>query len=52
MVVSNRPSGDVNDIRLVHAWRPTGSQTILWAQDMSNNRLLHLVQWGNSFTCL
>jgi|GEM_PF-3487802 len=47
MAVSNRPTQDVNDIRLVSAWRPAGSQTILWAQDMKTGDLLHLVQWGN-----
>lgn len=46
MVVSNRPSDNVNDIQLIRAWRPTGSLTTLWAQDMTYGRLLHLVQWG------
>jgi hypothetical protein len=47
MVVSIRPTSGVNDIRLISAWRPAGSQTILWAQDMATNTLLHLVQWGD-----
>lgn len=49
MVVSNRPTRNADDIRLIHAWRPAGSQTLIWAQDMSNGRLLHLVQWGEKF---
>jgi len=47
MVVSNRPTGNVNDIRLIQAWRPAGSQTTLWAQDMASGRPLQLVQWGD-----
>ncbi len=47
MVVGNRPTTNVGDIRLIHAWRQAGSQTILWAQDMETMRPLHLVQWGD-----
>lgn len=47
MVLSTRPTVNDNDIRLIPAWQPVGSQTILWAQDMETRRLLHLVQWGD-----
>lgn len=47
MVVSNRPTTNVGDIRLIPAWRVAGSQTTLWAQDMETMRPLHLVQWGD-----
>lgn len=48
MVVQSQPSGDAHDIRLIGAWRPANSQTVLWAQDMKTGRLLYLVQWGDS----
>jgi len=47
MVVQNRPTNDLGNIQLLHAWRPAGSQTLLWAKDMSTGRLLHLMQWGD-----
>lgn len=47
MAVRHVPSGNRREITLIHAWMPRGSRTVLWAQDMSTGRLLHLVQWGN-----
>src|SRR6266567_3746201 len=46
--LTNRPVGDTKRFGLIRYWRPSGSQTTLFAKNMSTNRLVHLLRWGDS----
>lgn len=47
MAIVYRPQGDLKSYDLIRSFRPAGSQTVVWAQDMSTGRLLRLLRWGN-----
>jgi len=46
-VVIQNPSAGNGPIRLVRAWQPQGTQTVVWALDMDTGQPLLLVEWGN-----
>jgi hypothetical protein len=45
MVIANQPTSGRPE--MIQAWRPSGSTTVLWAQDMFTGVPLHLVRWGD-----
>lgn len=47
MAILNQPSGNRNFYDLIRFFRPTGSTTVVWAQDMTTGTILNLLRWGN-----
>lgn len=47
MAIQHTPSGDPKFFDLIRFFRPSGSRTIAWAQDMDRNAILRLLRWGD-----
>lgn len=47
MAIQHYPTGDRKSYDLIRFFRPTGSQTVVFAQDMGSGRLLRLLRWGS-----
>lgn len=47
MAIQNQPTGDRRFVEFIRYWRPHGSQTVLWVQEMKTQRMCHMLRWGN-----
>lgn len=47
MAIQNFPTGNREYFDLIRYFRPSGSQTVSFAQDMGTGQLLRILRWGN-----
>lgn len=47
MTIQNWPTGNRQSFEMIQSFRPAGSNTVVWAQDMGNRVLLRMLRWGN-----
>ncbi len=47
MPVYHYPDGNRTYFEFIRYWRPQGSNTVLWAQEMRTGRMFYLLRWGN-----
>ena len=47
MAVLHFPSGDQRFYDLIRHFRPVGSTTTVWAQDMATDQLVRMLRWGD-----
>lgn len=47
MAIRHIPTGDVKHYDLIRFFRPSGSRTLVWALDVTRDRLLRILRWGN-----
>lgn len=47
MAIQYQPTGDRQYFDLIRYFRPTGSQTVVFAKNMDTGMLLRLLRWGN-----
>lgn len=47
MAIQHTPTGDLRFFDLIRFFRPSGSRTIAWAQDMGRGTILRLLRWGD-----
>jgi len=47
MAIQHRPSGDQKYYDLIRTFRPQGSTTVVWVQDMVTGQLVRMLRWGS-----
>lgn len=47
MAIYHQPSGDQKFYDLIRSFRPQGSTTVVWVQDMTTGQLIRMLRWGN-----
>jgi hypothetical protein len=47
MAIQVRPTANQQFIQFLRYYRPPGSQTVIWAEELNGGRMYHLLQWGN-----
>lgn len=47
MAIQHQPNGKRDSYDLIRHFRPVGSQTVVWAQDMERGTLIRLLRWGS-----
>lgn len=46
MAILNQPTGDRSSYTFIRSFRPSGSTTVVWAQEMRSQRMYHFLRWG------
>lgn len=48
MAILNQPQGNRDQFEFIRSFRPSGSDTVVWVQDMKRGTLLHPLRWGGN----
>ena len=47
MTIQNMPTGNIRQMEFVNFWRPAGSNTVVFMEDMKTGLGLSMLRWGN-----